>query len=109
MKVRNYNELKQKKLSLLGVRVPLVFACYIVASVVLSVLMAIFAAGKSSELIIIEKAIALAERENKDMTYLLVKETSLSYINEKVETLALEPPDEVIYLNNLRPSFAKLP
>lgn len=106
MKTKRYTN---KKFNVLGVRVPLVFACFIVCSIILSVLMAIFASGRSSELMAMEKAISQIERENKDVVYILINETSLVHITEKVENLAMRAPQEVIYLNNLQPAFAKLP
>ena len=90
-----------KTVKILGVFIFILVGCAVFVSITNS--------SKGSELVAIEKEIAMVERDNRELTTKIVKETSLTKLMDRVPEMKMEKPEELVYLTNekVELSYAK--
>lgn len=109
MKRKNINLKRERKsMKVLGINIPTIIVPIIVLFVISSVYMAIQVATTGAKIAILDTEKRNLQKENAEISNILINSSSLSDLGEKAEELGFKKPEAILYIQGDK-DIAKLP
>lgn len=104
----NRKQITNKKLTIEGVQIPLIFAIFIGLISALIVFFSIEASVKGSQLAQLEEEYAQLTKQNEDINQQLISRSSLTALYKSAEDMGYIKPSSIVYIKPPE-ALAKLP